>query len=951
MAPHHVAPLAWLHDPMKEASADDLSLLGALSDDVSILQMEAVSAFLEPIAHVEDSNPRAKAKVGKPVHGAPTASEWSPDCNAERRRRGEKIRKYKCKATVGKPVHGAPTASEWSQDFTAERRRCGDQIREYKFKVAKGYFVGGESFRPIAKPGFSSLRRSLLLTLPPQSGAGSGWMTSRPTSQECAAARARKNRSPATATFPALSPSCSLDAASPDLEMDFSDQQSKQGHRDRAPPFVNERPWLGSSPKPGLLVRKDYMGNVNPEVTMKLESKSQVPRTARRPSAAKTQASVEGPVVIEAPEAKEKPVERSKKALAVTTEGGLAALADIGEKDLKGRFKSLLKHKAVEVVDVVDSAKTEDQELESSLSLSRQPTPADTAAAKIRANLTSRKSVIWGLKHKDCKSDRLGRINDYRRMKASDANDSPLGYRNRISKADAEIALDSFLRHFPSKSGSPWNTEEMVDALADFGIQAQNKTEKVAVFAILKDFEEEKTSVGFTDFCNFIEECRSRLRAVRSMGLFQAWKRHDDDDSGTMDEGEVLELLEDMGLTPKPGVERQHVMNLISDATDASTGTITFPEVEYLMSSVREYMVRSRRTQERDIKAKECLSAELFTEFRTQLLSFYSQYTEMDDDGSGSLDTDEILNLLQLFGCLSNAMDVAKKEKVMEMVDRQLALSPTGSLGFAQFVRVIKNLRQMEMQEKSDAVQTLFNQYDKDKSGDLSIKEICAILMDLHIQPRSLSEQEAMAQLIDEADRDGSGELNVQELLFLVQRIGERVVEMRREEEYRIAKALNFSLGKVNEFRRAFDTLDASGDGYLSASEVLGAVSILRWKITDAKFAKVMEEVDEDGSGQLDFAEFLMLLRKADTEMNGGNAQVSGGSQKAHKADEAKDDDAEDKRSTNAAGGGQDSSGASKSTKRRHPNGPASSAMPGLIDQQITQTTQSAAASFKRKNT
>eukprot|EP00930_Biecheleria_cincta_P053663 TRINITY_DN3926_c0_g3_i1.p1 TRINITY_DN3926_c0_g3~~TRINITY_DN3926_c0_g3_i1.p1 ORF type:complete len:913 (-),score=190.66 TRINITY_DN3926_c0_g3_i1:266-3004(-) len=904
MAPNDQAALAWLHDPLKETSTNELSLLGALSDDASILQVEAVSAFLSPIVHADHKNSRSKAAVGK-------------------------------------PVYGAPTASEWSQDFTAERRRCGEKIREYKFKVAKDYFVDADSFGPVARSGFSTPRRSPPLTLPPQPRPGSGWMTSRPTSRELAAARARNNRSPAMSTIPGLSPARSPDVASPDLEaVAFPGQQTKQGSRDfREPPFVNDRPWMMNSPKRGLLIRRDtYMGNGHPEVTTNLESKSQVPRNLPRPPAAKLQG--QGPVIVEAQETREKKVERATKDSAVTTEGGHSSLAETYEKDLKSTFKKgLLRHKAAEGGDVVDSTRRASEVTFAEIpgekkialeSLSRQDMPA--IHAKKTSMMTSRKSAIWKLNHKDSKIERLCRISENRRMKASTANDSSIGYRNRISKAEAEIALESFLRHFPSKGSSPWDTEAMVEALADFGIQAQVKKEKAALFAILKDFEEEKTSVGFNHFCRFIEECRSKLRAVRSLGLFQAWKRHDDDDSGTMDLGEVVGLLEDVGLTPKPGDEHKHVMSLISDTnTDVESGTITFPEVEYLMASVGEYMVRSRRKEERDVQAKVRLSADLFKEFRSQLLSLYTCYREMDDDNNGSLDRDEILNLLQMFGCLSRAMDCDKKGRVKEMVERQFGMSPTRSLRFVDFVRLIKNLREMEMEEKSDAIQTLFNQYDKDNSGDLSTKEICAILIDLDFQPRSLSEQGAMSQLIDEADADGSGQLNVQELLFLVQRISERMVQLRREEEYKSAKALNFTLGDINEFRRAFDSFDVSGDGYLSVSEVWSALSILRWKVNDAKFARMMEEADEDGSGQLDFIEFLTLLRKADCDM-------STNCQKSHKTDEVKDDDGEG-RPVSTGGGdsprsGQDQSGL-KAARRWQSAGAASSAVPGLMDQAI----------------
>ncbi|CAJ1437846.1 unnamed protein product, partial [Effrenium voratum] len=154
-----------------------------------------------------------------------------------------------------------------------------------------------------------------------------------------------------------------------------------------------------------------------------------------------------------------------------------------------------------------------------------------------------------------------------------------------------------------------------------------------------------------------------------------------------------------------------------------------------------------------------------------------------------------------------------------ELVQGYLADAADHTLPFHRFLCVVQDLRVLGMEEKAETVEALFNHYDRDHSGLLTIKDVCLLLMDLGIQPKSLAEQEAMAQLIEEADSDGKGELAVSQLLLLVQRILERMGELNRQELVRRAEGIGFTLRQAHSLWETFEALDASQDGLVPVHE------------------------------------------------------------------------------------------------------------------------------------
>ncbi|KAK7253816.1 Calcium-binding protein [Aureococcus anophagefferens] len=73
-------------------------------------------------------------------------------------------------------------------------------------------------------------------------------------------------------------------------------------------------------------------------------------------------------------------------------------------------------------------------------------------------------------------------------------------------------------------------------------------------------------------------------------------------------------------------------------------------------------------------------------------------------------------------------------------------------------------------------------------------------------------------------------------------------------------KAGHLSANLIGEYRAIFAACDTDGNGTLDAEEVKGALSRAGQKCSDAEVQSLIGEVDKNGDGVVDFAEFVRLL-------------------------------------------------------------------------------------------
>ncbi|KAE9621662.1 putative EF-hand domain pair protein [Lupinus albus] len=67
---------------------------------------------------------------------------------------------------------------------------------------------------------------------------------------------------------------------------------------------------------------------------------------------------------------------------------------------------------------------------------------------------------------------------------------------------------------------------------------------------------------------------------------------------------------------------------------------------------------------------------------------------------------------------------------------------------------------------------------------------------------------------------------------------------------------------QISEFKKAFSFYDKDGDGYITTKELGTVMRSLGQNPTEAELQDMINEVDADGSGTIDFPEFLNLMAK-----------------------------------------------------------------------------------------
>lgn len=82
----------------------------------------------------------------------------------------------------------------------------------------------------------------------------------------------------------------------------------------------------------------------------------------------------------------------------------------------------------------------------------------------------------------------------------------------------------------------------------------------------------------------------------------------------------------------------------------------------------------------------------------------------------------------------------------------------------------------------------------------------------------------------------------------------------RLEEE--IMKSSKLTSEQIREIKEAFHVFDNNGDGYITATELKKLVTSLGYNITEAELMDMMNQIDSDGNGAIDFPEFLSLMTK-----------------------------------------------------------------------------------------
>jgi len=133
-----------------------------------------------------------------------------------------------------------------------------------------------------------------------------------------------------------------------------------------------------------------------------------------------------------------------------------------------------------------------------------------------------------------------------------------------------------------------------------------------------------------------------------------------------------------------------------------------------------------------------------------------------------------------------------------------------------------------------------FNQFDKEKKGYVMVIQV-GLVMDAMQQDY---EEKTMRKIIRKFDADGSGKLEFNEFCALVYTLANTVDKETLEKE----------------LREAFRLFDKERNGFISRDSMKALLREIDDKLTEAELDSAIDEIDEDGSGKIEFEEFFELM-------------------------------------------------------------------------------------------
>ena len=139
-------------------------------------------------------------------------------------------------------------------------------------------------------------------------------------------------------------------------------------------------------------------------------------------------------------------------------------------------------------------------------------------------------------------------------------------------------------------------------------------------------------------------------------------------------------------------------------------------------------------------------------------------------------------------------------------------------------------------QQRKD-FQDIFDQFDKDKDGKISAKELENAMVSMGQNPTN----EEIKEMMEEADLNKDGKIDFEEFLSLMTR---NSPETQTEDEV------------INAFR----VFDKEGNGLISSAELKHIMMTIGDKMSEEEADEMVNEADIDEDGMINYEEFVRMM-------------------------------------------------------------------------------------------
>ncbi|KAF2608482.1 hypothetical protein F2Q68_00045948 [Brassica cretica] len=229
-----------------------------------------------------------------------------------------------------------------------------------------------------------------------------------------------------------------------------------------------------------------------------------------------------------------------------------------------------------------------------------------------------------------------------------------------------------------------------------------------------------------------------------------------------------------------------------------------------------------------------------------QISEFKEAFSLFDKDGDGCITTKELGTVMRSLG--QNPTEAELQDMINE-VDAD----GNGTIDFPEFLNLMA--KKMKDTDSEEELKEAFRVFDKDQNGFISAAELRHVMTNLG---EKLTDEEVDEMIIWH-------EANI--------RLKTTTVEgSEKRKEHFVASGARTPKSKemadqltdeqISEFKEAFSLFDKDGDGCITTKELGTVMRSLGQNPTEAELQDMINEVDADGNGTIDFPEFLNLMAK-----------------------------------------------------------------------------------------
>jgi Ca2+-binding EF-hand superfamily protein len=404
------------------------------------------------------------------------------------------------------------------------------------------------------------------------------------------------------------------------------------------------------------------------------------------------------------------------------------------------------------------------------------------------------------------------------------------GFSGEFSEPELERMKATFVR-YKVPDTQEVHQDDLKAILEHLGYTQIKEDEVLELSKTITDY----STLELPDFIRFVQKY-----AETEHHRFQAmFNEFDDDQSGALDEEELVKFLTFLGFTPL----RKMVKEALAMVDVDGNGTLDFEEVVLLLHVYRY--------------------SEGFTAEEIQgLTGIFNRDLKIHKDGTKAttVPADALANILmQFFGPvvaewakdLQNEImsgGTSQKQKTSEAAQDGEKVIPTG-VTFSECLLWARKLRDKEF----DMYRKAFHDFDDDGSGAISMQELKACIKHCGYTLPQKAVNELLTEAKDRGEWHGPDfaedpDCEMDYDVFV------HVMQILHESE-------GFAKGEVEEIQSCFDKFDEDQSGDMDVIELTDLLHYMGHTTKMDEVQLLVAKVDYNCSGTLHFREFLRLMR------------------------------------------------------------------------------------------